>query len=486
MKQAHWVVLTLVAVLLSGCDITVWEIQLRPRDEKIERQLTVYQVDAGASPVLDEPNEKKNISSADPDDLARVEGLYPKRLPGLLRGHKASFVGTFGEKMPGDVGGAGSYVHYATSLGTSSIYVERFRGEPDQAAVLLKAFEAIDRITDHLTAWLKGELAAHENWGRLEDFMNREFRRDMKNLLVYIHPSNNIRGPGREKAGQVAMVRIIQYLAERGYFSSADVPAIRRAFSESGSPDDYMLKHTRRLLAKRMGLAAEAAESKTFAFLATAESAQASIETYLASTPDYKALVAERKEEAKSEREKPEPGDVIMELIKGTPLHMKLDIFGDSPDAILLLLETGTQPWMTNGKWDAETGKVVWEQALPDKTDPPQMCFALWSSPDEAQQTKHFGRVALASKDLFNYCLWRAALTEAEATEWDAFVASLEPGKNLKRRLERFRFSGEPTQPAEGEEDLPESHAANVVDVIVGELFPDEDKQEKTAEPEAP
>jgi hypothetical protein len=79
------------------------------------------------------------------------------------------------------------------------------------------------------------------------------------------------------------------------------------------------------------------------------------------------------------------------------------------------------------------------------------VCFALWSTPQQAFQEQHFGRLLLADADLAQYVVWYRSLKPEESVAWDRFLAGLAPDGGLKAALEGFRFATDPkpdpTQP---------------------------------------
>jgi hypothetical protein len=112
-------------------------------------------------------------------------------------------------------------------------------------------------------------------------------------------------------------------------------------------------------------------------------------------------------------------------------------------------LSLPSSPVHSNGRWDEALKQVVWENDIEDRTNAshfPFFCYASWAQADQEYQKKHFGRVVLTGDELTQYCLWRSSQDKPEGGEWDAFVASLEPGSGLVERVDAFRFPGEPDQ----------------------------------------
>lgn len=52
---------------------------------------------------------------------------------------------------------------------------------------------------------------------------------------------------------------------------------------------------------------------------------------------------------------------------------------------------------------------------------------------------------------LSEYNLWHRGLTDDERAQWNQFVTGLEPGNDLVRQIDEFRFAGEPPPQNAGE-----------------------------------
>lgn len=66
--------------------------------------------------------------------------------------------------------------------------------------------------------------------------------------------------------------------------------------------------------------------------------------------------------------------------------------------------------------------------------------------PEQKYQEEHFDKVALTGNGLLAYCLWRGGLDKSDGAQWGDFVASLRPGRELAKRVNAFRFQGEPNK----------------------------------------
>jgi hypothetical protein len=475
--------LLLTAVLagfLGGCEYDEYEIELTPRGQEIRREITAWHVGSqdGATKAVRLSDEK----------LAAIAKLYEKR---LTRPHevKQLFVGTFRARTPSDVGGAGFYTRLDSRMGYACAYVERFRGRDEQAGMVQEAMTKVDKTVDLLVGWLGSQLSGEEGFGRLREFVDKDLRLDLKNFVVYAWMSRVLRAhKAKKEANEELMVRILQYFAERDYFSPKELPTIGRFAIEAVEHDspDRLLSFVQRFLAAKMGVPADKPIPKALAFLSSEEAAKKSLEAYLRTTEEYKQRLREWEKQRKTTTQATQPGP--LELIDGPDIDLpifELDLFGSSgQDSLSLKLAAAAKPWATNGAWDANTGKVGWSSTLRGGKDLPVLCYALWSRPDEAFQKARFGKVVLDGPELASYCLWREGLARKEAREWRAFLASLKPQADLKKKLQAFRFSHEPPA-AQAEGKQSKSYAQTAIDLIARDL-PDPETQpaEKPGKPD--
>ncbi len=154
-----------LALALAGCSHDVYEIELTPGDQGLTRRLTCWR----ATPGLDD--ESTGIAPLPAGELRRLAELYGGReTPDGAVQHV--FVGRFADATPADLGGAGTYAHYGSPLGSTSAYVERFRGDDDLEAGLAHRRRLMSGLVSHVLGWLTLELGREEGFERLEDFVD--------------------------------------------------------------------------------------------------------------------------------------------------------------------------------------------------------------------------------------------------------------------------------------------------------------------------
>jgi len=427
-RTTRWLLVAGV-LALCGCEHDAYEITMEPRGQEMVRALRVWRVKRGTEAKPESVARDRLVA------LEKVYGIAPKRLADGVR----QFTGTFRGRMPNDVGGAGTYTRFGSSMGHSCAYVERFGGRPDQAGRAVEDFARIDRLTDNLMGWFDAELHGDAGREKLHAFMDKQFRRDAKNVYWYVRLGAPMLVVP-ENMGRTAL-RVGQYLVENGYFSPEELPALVRTVTVSmGGDANGLMVLAQRQVARRMGVSDDRPVPKSLGFLADPNTARHSLEAYLRKTPEYKKLLADHERGPRGEKAPPEPMDL---LEMPTALDIQIPLLGPSRDHLTLRLRAAEEPWLTNGEWDGKGAAVKWNGSLPKAMQTPLLCYALWSRADETFQKARFGRTILRGKELAAYCVWRNGLTKAEGEQWDTLLAGLKPTDDAAGKLGAFA-------PAEG------------------------------------
>lgn len=426
---------TLLGTLLlgAGCRHNVYELELTPEQESLDRQLTCWS----------EPRTEGGRTQALPaDELRRLAQEYAAPLDPTAQ-DKHHFQRKFTGRLPNDVGGAGYYLYWPSGLGETFVYLEEFRGTGLLAAEFRRRQEGVDRLVEHLLAWLKAEYAHEPEFDRLAVLIDREVRADLHDAAAWVW-AYGVTSPDKALSAEQLAARLQLFLAQRGYVAPAELPAWRRALDEAQhGASQRLLERLQRLVASKLGHPADEAIPAGLAWLADERRLQASCEKYLASTPEYARLLAAWEEErkAKPDARRPHPHDVLAELLLAG-LVPDLRIAPD--DALRIRLHAGQRPFATNGAWNSDSGEVTWNAELPprgfDRRQAPRLMYAAWAMPNRAAQVRHFGRVMLEGKALADYCLWVRGLTPDEAAAWETFVATLAADDDPFAKVQAFRF----------------------------------------------
>ena len=417
--------------LLAGCqDHNRYELELQPEGAEIVRTLTVWRVP--------ENRGKDRFPAA---ELERIAALYPEEIPAAAGRH--AFRARFGRKLPDDIGGSGTYHHTATSLGAAAVYVERFRGNDDVETHIDDRRRAADELTGLLIGWFQREIGRDPNFARIRAFLDRDFRHDLRNLSHYWAMAR-VSGEQQSSLHQQYWVRAAMYLVERDYFRLEEVPAAVHVEATNDAAQQVRLVVD--LLSRKISPENQPSIARSLGFLADTAQAEASLDAYLRSTPEFRRReqVWRRTQSTNPSAAPPDPKDVVLELV--ARLFFGLDLVSQN-DELRVALWVPLQPFATNGTYLSASNQVVWTASLGRGHEMPVLAYAAWSVPDVQFQEVHFGDTVLAGEDLANYVAWYTGLAPRQRDEWEEFLASLRPGAGLGESIRGFAFSlpgGEP------------------------------------------
>jgi hypothetical protein len=434
MKLRFFFGLAALAVLVTGCPQNDYTLELTPRGRVLERKLIFYRADGT------ETNGAPKYQSFPSNELAAITAVYP---PGAVtnEGERHMAVGEFAAATPGDIGGAGVYSNLTTSLGSAGFYAERFRGSDDLSAQEKKRLTAADQLADLVVGWSKAEFKGKPGHKSLRQFLDADFRRDLKNGGLYAWVGG-IASSYQPQVTEEFLARFGLYLVERGYVRLGDRPLLAHALSSNN--DSVWALLVQHLVADKLGVPSSGPAPEWLAFLADPKALEDSWQKFLANSAAYRARVREWEREKKlsPDAKKPEPSDFAAELL------VALATSGSSgqDDHLTVRLSLPGAPDHTNGKWDDTRKQVVWDTPLEAKESAarlPVFCYAGWSEANSRFQQEHFGRTIISGDNLLSYGVWRAGLSEAQAGEWEKFLSGLRPGSDLTNRLANFEFAGE-------------------------------------------
>ena len=420
----------IIAAAVMGCDETIYKIELKPKGDKIMRTLAVWRTSG------------KSFKTPGDAELTAIAKAYSQDIPKTQPDTKHKFTATFSDAMPNDVGGAGRYNRFESKLGVASSYVERFRGNDRPGEAIEASLKAVDDITDIFIGYLESQMGSKPGFGALRKFMDTELRKDLKNLSVYSYLLSNpsrlnwmdSKKDDQDIQQQEVLGRVVAYLIERGYFEPSQTAFLRRAMSSGNDPKAVLGKALLTVEAK-----AKIPNKKLIphlaALLANKEKLETSLDAYLRTTPLYKKIIKEKKpSDDKDEKKETSPTKLVLKPMLERAVHIRLEFFASS-SRLDLQLALHAKPDVTNGKWNAKEKTVTWKGSLTGRdgntTFLPEICYALWTQPDEKFQTAKFGKVILTGEKLMNYSLWRNGLTDDEAKIWDAALSKHKPGQDL-------------------------------------------------------
>jgi hypothetical protein len=267
---------------------------------------------------------------------------------------------------------------------------------------------------------------------KLRDFCRNGLKDDAENLALYfrlgaIVESNSV-------TYDELPMRCMQYLLERDYFDSSDVqPLLPRGGNIS---KEQTIGLIRKVLSKKVGYCDPNSAASFLNFIADKQKIENSLQNYFVTTADY-----ERLWEIKREKEcdpNTLPPDVAALFSEKLDFHLEL---WPPKHIVEVRIKCHSEPFYTNGAWDANTADTSWDLDLTHETFMPAFLYCSWSQPNEDFQREHFGKIVLTGENLAGYCSWRENLSKDKARQWSTFVGELNPTNGLEEKIQQFRFS---------------------------------------------
>ncbi|MEX2185855.1 MAG: hypothetical protein WD875_03635 [Pirellulales bacterium] len=458
-----WTLLAVVSVAGCSSSKNVYEVELRPKGDAVERDLTAWREGTPSSSGKQQGGKpERDVEALSSKELERIAAAYGEATP-PQRAKKYEFSGRFRGSLPNDIGGAGSFTQWKSSLGDLCVYVERVRGNDDLAADLDARRAALNRVIDIFIGWLDGELQKDPIAPKLHALLDGPVRRDVGNILLdawSMTAANRNQSPeGRDAAVQDFLARSFQYLLERGYFAADDLPRIVRVLQEWNGLAKHkrLLDIVRAMAMRKLDLEDDAPLDGLMALLGDPKRFERTLLAYVETTPEFAAKVQQSRIMAAlgMPSREVEPGEVLFDLVFRSILRWELF---PSPDRLRTRLHVAAAPVAANGQYDADAGTVNWDRAI-DRADAvvvgmPLTMFAVWAEPNEAEQTRRFGKVILSGEPLARYVFWHRGLTDMEQGQWSQLLDALRPGAGLQQPVEAFRFADEKSKDGKEAGDL--------------------------------
>jgi len=413
-----------------------------------------------------EPNEVQIA----PEKLQALADAYTRRVTTQPGAPRQTFAGRFAGRLPGELGGAGEYRIIHTLMGSAAGYVERFAGLDDLTSQLAEINQAADTVADILGGWLASRLETRPGFEKLCRFMDTDFRKDLKNLAIYLWSANSGLVTSEANVEEIR-ARAVLYVIEHGYLEFDDAFPIARLFGDGGISEQNKGKaamfYARKLVAGTMGIDPN---DHHLAFLSDPNDAAQSLQAYIRTTEAYRHRLAQWKEEVASrpaddeggqnastqpddKPSAPEPGSALEEAFETLGRNWSFFGwgFGSGADRVGVALKLPAEPLISNGHWDEKSRGLTW--SFNYRESPlSHICYGVWAASDAEFQKAHFGRVVLEGQDLASFCGWRKSLTQAEASQWDEFLQAVGPAtaeQQLRRFVETHQLPDEPvTQPS--------------------------------------
>ena len=433
MKRTGLLLACLLILIATGCRKNKYHVEMRLDETgRVQREATLWTQD------------DNSISEPCDDNLSAARTVY--RESTTQEDGKVRFAGTFQDRLPADLrhGDASNNGYLATTrnpFGVVYTYLESMPGERDIQRLLHAAESLIDLTTNVWANWVRAEPEFERDPAardRLIGYLEGEFRADAMNLLLigwqlvlrldFAQELDSKPDNWEEQTFGAEQYRGVMYLVEHDYLKIDEVTRLMDGASEDFFADMLLRKATR-----VMGYESEnQCPAALRALPRDSEKLKAVFESGLRSL------------------------GLSMEEYESRLNSIVSISFGDTETEIEVSFRRAQPPLESNGQWDATQGQVTWTARGRRGCEPPQMLYALWATPDEANQKNRFGAIVLDGERLKEYIAWYDNLNPTQRAEWDALLKTLDPAGDWKAPLRKFNFS-KPLEAAAASQPTPEA-----------------------------
>jgi len=432
--KAYMSLLLVSLLLLGACKSTHYELELRPQQDKLQRQLTTWVED----------DKKDEFGTLDEETISRIAAAYQSDVPEDLKA-KLRFQALVGPKMPNDVGGVGWYNYWPSSLGDLYSYSEQFGGNENLSIGMDRGMLAIDRLLTIVTLWVESEFDDARDLEQMTAALNDEIRTDLRN--IFLHFWLDEASPAGVFNDTELLVRLAQYLSNHGYFEPTDMPEFYRATASPEDDDGKLLfAFIARGFAARMGVAPQDPLPPSVQALSEDwEHYEDSFEHWLENSEEARATALEWAADDISNIGLDEVGNVAFgKLFEAI---YDVDLLPSGSTSIQVALSLPQEPLETNGEYEEDIGTITWSDRIADRSDEaaelPASFYAFWVEPATEFQEQHFGDVVIEGDDLAEYAMWENSLDSKQRKNLQKMLAKTDEQTAINR-LREFRFRGIP------------------------------------------
>lgn len=372
-----------------GCVSTEYEIEMSADGDKLKRKITVKGTTASEDEKFSAPEDEVRLLAAAYGREFPKDGLNP-----------TTFENEFTRETPKGVGGAGYFLNWESNFGSTTLYLERFRGSDDFYTQLESRKKSVDEFVDQLIAWIEKEATDFVRVQQLKNVVDTTLRKDLQNVGIYFWHMQT--APSVATNGD-SLARLALYLMERGWVTPEQLPEIVSPVGDSEEFGEEVYGWVIDYLCRKSEIDRKLLEIQV-------------------------PVLANGKESMNSFRK-------FLEATGGKWIELP-DLFGDAN--VDIGFHSPVEPLTTNGKWDAATKKIRWEFSVfsRDKTvSPANICFAFWCKPDKAAQIRRFGKVIFEEYDLVRYCSWYEQLGEADQAKWREILLMMKPDNQFNQHI---------------------------------------------------
>lgn len=444
-----------VVALAGGCANRQVRVVMRPGEAGPERSFETNRADAEERRRIAEAYASGPLDRRGGEDGVRFEAVFAER------------------DLPSELGNRNGWSALPGSFGTAFLYVEQFGGERDDWSAFRRRMDAGELWLRLGAGFLESRIedeAARAEWRR---FADEELVPDLLSAFLRFNANGLVQQgqriatrfrPPAERGERTddewfqiqVFTPLVAFAIERGWIEAEEgqlvllsgidgwASAGERAWSRKNLADPIVERFVRRFKPDAapgtIGPENQELVMLGLAFL-----------WWVNTSGDAAAILLESPAIPESDKDRLRRGDRLIPI----PGPFGIPIGGGAkPLDSEVVLETGVEPFITNGSWDESLGTVTFSTRVYPSAErrrlAPPVFHASWAEPDADLQRAIFGEVVLTGQAIAECACWERMLDDETRAAWTEAVAlAVEQGDPSPLRAVLDRVEGD------DDDDLP-------------------------------
>lgn len=462
--------LVVVAALaiLGGCSNRQVKVVMRPGEAGPERSFETNRADADERARIADAYASGPLDRSGGEDGVRFEAVFSER------------------DLPSELGNRNGWAAMPGTFGTTYLYVEQFGAERDDWSAFRTRMDAGELWLRFAARFLESRIEDDEARAEWRRFADKELVPDLLSAFLRFNANGLVQQgqriatrfrPPDERGVRTddewfqiqVFTPLVAFAIERGWIEAEEgqlvllsgidgwVSAGERAWSRKNLADPIIERFVRRFKPDAAP-GTIGPENQQLVLLGLA------FLWWVNTSDDAAAIMLESSAIPESDKDRLRRGDRLVPI----PGPFGIPIGGGAkPLESEVVLETGREPFITNGSWDESLGTVTFSTRVHPAAERRRLAtpvfHASWAEPDAAIQQAIFGEVVLTGQAIAECACWERMLDDETRAAWTAAVSlAIERGDPSPLRAVIDRVEGD------GADDLPAPASLQAVVPVAG------------------
>ncbi len=422
------------------------------------------------------PQRSFETNRADGVERTRIAEAYESGPTGRAGGRDGvRFEATFAERdLPSELGNRNGWATLPGSFGTAYLYVEQFGGERDDWSAFRARMDAGELWLRLGASFLESRIEDEEARAEWRRFADEELVPDLLSAFLRYNANGWVQQgqridtrfrPPSERGLRTddewfqiqVFTPLVAFMIERGWIEPEEgqlvllsgidgwASAGERSWSRKNLADPIVERFVRRFKPDAAP-GTIGPENQDLVLLGLA------FLWWVNTSGDAAGVMLESPAIPEKDKERLRRGDRMISI----PGPFGIPIGGGArPLESEVVLETGTEPFITNGSWNESLGTVTFQTKVYPADQrrrlAPPVFHASWAEPDAEAQRAIFGEIVLTGQAIAECASWERMLDEETKAAWtEAVTLAMAEGdpSRLREVLDRVEGDGDDDMPA--------------------------------------